>query len=228
VDAVKEIVMTIARRAKMGPSVEDALDKMKAPNPPPDQMAHEQQLEQMKGQQTAQLEQMKAQTQAQQHALELQQDAQAAEAQGQRDMQLEQWKQEMQARQVQHQNELEAQRAAAESQLNAQLEQQKQRHESYIKQQELDFERWKTELVEANKMAIAQISAKSAVDNTLLKAEQTANTEVSEELDDEPSAIDKLASMHGEAMQRMEQLMMHMTKPRTIQRGPDGKVIGVQ
>lgn len=36
VEAVKEIVMTICRRSKMGNAVEDALDKLQAPTPPPD------------------------------------------------------------------------------------------------------------------------------------------------------------------------------------------------
>lgn len=34
-DAVKEIVMTVIRRARMGTAVEDAFDKLQAPKPPP-------------------------------------------------------------------------------------------------------------------------------------------------------------------------------------------------
>ena len=48
VEAVKEIIMVIARRAKMGNSVEDALDKMQEPQPPADPNAGQMQLEQMK------------------------------------------------------------------------------------------------------------------------------------------------------------------------------------
>ncbi len=203
---------------------------MQAPKPPVDpanaQMQHDAQLEQMKGQQAAQLQQVKSQAEAQSHALQLQQDAQAAEAQAQRDMQLEQWKQTMQARQIQHQNELEAQRSAQDAQLTAQIETQKQIHASQMKTAELEFNRWKAELEAGTKVTVAKISAKATMDSRLDAAEISAEDEITGEL--QPSAVDRLATMHGEAISRMEQLMQHIAKPKQLIRGPDGRAIGVQ
>ena len=80
IEAVKEIVMTVTRRARMGSAVEDALDKMKAP-------------QQQGGIDPAQMQQMQQQMQQlQQENQQLKQNQQAEQAKIQASMQAEQVK----------------------------------------------------------------------------------------------------------------------------------------
>jgi hypothetical protein len=73
VDAAKEIILTVIRRARMGMAVEDAFDKLQAPKPKPDPAAAKAQAEaqadvakaQAKGQSDQQLEQMRQQGETQ-------------------------------------------------------------------------------------------------------------------------------------------------------------------
>lgn len=74
VDAAKEIVMAVIRRAKLGNAVEDAFDKMQAPKPPPDPNAGRMQEVQAKVQGDIQVAQIKAQLDA--HVAQVQQQAQ--------------------------------------------------------------------------------------------------------------------------------------------------------
>jgi hypothetical protein len=57
VEAVKEIILAVVRRARLGNAVEDALDKMQQPAPPPQQHDNTAQIEQMKAQFKAQADQ---------------------------------------------------------------------------------------------------------------------------------------------------------------------------
>ncbi|MBN9410840.1 MAG: hypothetical protein J0H69_16965 [Burkholderiales bacterium] len=57
VDAVKEVMLAIVRRSKLGTAVEDALEQMKEPTPPPDPGAAQAQAEQAKLQAKQQLDQ---------------------------------------------------------------------------------------------------------------------------------------------------------------------------
>lgn len=75
VDAAKEIVMAVIRRARLGTAVEDAFDKMQMPKPPPDPNAGKMQEVQAKAQADIQVAQIKAQLDA--HVAEVQQQAQA-------------------------------------------------------------------------------------------------------------------------------------------------------
>jgi DNA anti-recombination protein RmuC len=78
VDAAKEIILTVIRRARMGMAVEDAFDKLQAPKPKPDPAAAKAQAEgqadiakaQAKAQSDAQLEQMRQQGENQRLMLE--------------------------------------------------------------------------------------------------------------------------------------------------------------
>jgi len=92
VDAAKEIVMAVIRRARLGNAVEDAFDKMQAPKPPPDPKAAESQgrLQEIhaKGQTDIEVAKIKAQldgqvAQMQQHA-QAQQNAQEQAMEAQR------------------------------------------------------------------------------------------------------------------------------------------------
>ena len=81
VEAVKEIVLAVVRRAKLGNAVEDALDKIQQPQPQPQQ--------QQQPDNTAQIEQMRMQAQQQIEAMRNQNDAQIASIEQQNKMMLE-------------------------------------------------------------------------------------------------------------------------------------------
>lgn len=91
VEALKEIMLTITRRAKMGNAVEDAIDKIKQP-PPQEQKPEDNsmQVEQLRQQGAMQKAQMDAQTSMQQDQLKAQTEAQNKQVDAQRDIQLEQ------------------------------------------------------------------------------------------------------------------------------------------
>lgn len=75
IDAAKEIVMAVIRRARLGTAVEDAFDKMQMPKPPPDPNAGKLQEVQAKAQADIQVAQIKAQLDA--HVAQMEQQAQA-------------------------------------------------------------------------------------------------------------------------------------------------------
>ncbi len=103
IEAVKEIIMTICRRAKMGNAVEDALDKIQAPqqqggDPAQAQMQAEQQRAQMeaqKQQMLMQVEQARIASEEKMHQMQLAQEAAIAERESAMEAQL----QTMKARQ---------------------------------------------------------------------------------------------------------------------------------
>ena len=127
VDVLKEMMLAVVRRAKMGSAVEDAIEKIQQPQPKPDPEAGkaqaQMQLDQAKMQMTGQVEQMKAQLADQQHQRELAANSQAEQLSAQLSAQVEAHKQQVQAQQNEHQNQLEAQRSAMQSQQDAALEQ---------------------------------------------------------------------------------------------------------
>ena len=99
VDALKEIVLTVARRAKLGNAVEDALDGIKQP-PPQAQDNGEQakmQAEQQKAQADMQMKQAEMQQSAQLEQMKMQAQQQAEAQKAQMTMQVEQMKAEQQA-----------------------------------------------------------------------------------------------------------------------------------
>jgi flagellar biosynthesis GTPase FlhF len=187
-DAAKEIMMTITRRARMGMAVEDALDKMQPPKPPPDpalQVAQAKaQAEAQKSQMEAQLEQQKMQVQAQMDERERQQNLQIeqqrmmmeAEFEKQRqqnEMAVEQHKQEVQARQIEHQNQLEAQRAMMQSENETRLEQFKIAHDERMKSAEQQLQLILAQMNNATKIEVAEIGKLGG----LLDEQQTAAAE---------------------------------------------------
>lgn len=189
IEAGKEMMMAVVRRAKMGTAVEDSLEKMKQPNPPPDPNAGKAQIEQAKMQMQAQSDQqkMQAQSQADQQKMQADQQLEQFKAQiaqqgkdqdAQREMQLEQQRsqltaqlqaheQQVQAEQNMHQNQLEAQRAQQQAQMDAALEQQRQAAEERIGQMEQSIA-----LMIARMNAEAKIEVAETAANTTLQAAQ--------------------------------------------------------
>ena len=140
-EAAKEIMMTICRRSKMGSAVEDALDRMQEPPAPQDPNAGaaaaeqaKQQLDMRKHQDVMQLEGIKLQGQQQLEKARAEADAAASNAQAQATMEVEKFK--------------------AELQIN---------FDTQTLDREQEFERWKTELVESNKIVLAELASKTTL-----------------------------------------------------------------
>lgn len=114
--------------------------------------------------------------------------------------QVEQAKQEAQQAQQQAQQELEAQKKVFEQQLS-QVEADKAR----------EFEAWKAQLESNTRLAVAQIAADSKP-----AAEGEATTEP-----EGPSEI-------AQAVAMLSQIVERLSQPRTVIRGPDNRIIGVQ
>jgi hypothetical protein len=153
---------------------------------------------------------------------ELQQTAQASQMR----LQMEQQRDE-------HAMQLKAQTDQLKMQQELQISQQQQAHEQFMEQSRQQFEQWKIEFETAAKVTIAQISAKTQMDAALMAAESAASNEVTEDLGGEaetaePDHLGKLADMHGQTLQAIQGMAEALTKPKTILRGPDGRVSGVQ
>lgn len=220
-DAAKELVKSVVRRAKLGTTVEDALDKMQQPQPAPDPNAGkaqaQMQIEQGKGQITMQVEQMKAQLTDQQHQRQLAADMQAEERQAQLTAQLQAHEQEVQAQQNAHQNELEAQREQQKAQLTAQLAQQQMefdaaksdREAQYKLQSEaqrIEFEKWQAELDYRKAIEVAEISAAT----TLQTAQASAASKASKDQPIDTSVMDSIKELSN----KVNEIHAKATAPR--------------
>lgn len=173
-EVVKEMIMVVARRSKMGSAVEDALDKMKAPNPPQDPNAGKAQIEQAKMQGQQQLEQFKAQLADQQHQRQLEADARAKEHDAQLQAQLQAHEQQVQAQQNEHQNSLEAARAQQQAELDAQLEQQRIAADERIAAMEQQFAVILANINNAAKLEIAELGAATTLQTAQVSAANAA------------------------------------------------------
>jgi len=187
-------------------SIDAALQKMaeasaqKAQNPPPNP------------------EMMKIQADQQATQMKVQADVQGQQARAQADMQIEQMKMQMET----------------------QLENQRQQNDAQLKMQELaakeQFDRWKTELDAATKIMVARIAANPGMDLPMLEAQQAASETITKELGDNvrmamdqmTSAHNNMANMHGESMQKLQDVLQAANAPKRIVRGPDGRALGVE
>ena len=115
--------------------------------------------------------------------------------------------------------------------MKAQIEDQKMQHEMVMKSQEMaskeQFERWKAELDAATKIMVAQIGAKATMDQAALSAEQAAADEL-QSVGAQDNASAQMIDMHGQTLDALRGVMETLAKPKTIIRGPDGRVAGVQ
>lgn len=151
VDAAKEVVMAVVRRARLGLGVEDAFEKMKAPNPPGPP-------------ESVQVAQVKAQT-----------DKEALQAKTQADIAKAQAEQQAQAQSRQAELQMELQKSQQEAQLELQKDAQAKQHELALKQHEgdirlrelalqLENERLIADANNQTKVQVAEIGAVAKVD----------------------------------------------------------------
>lgn len=191
IDAAKEIVMTIIRRARMGRAVEDAFDKMKPPAPPTDPKAGQAQADQAKMQAQAQIDSQKIQMQAQvdsqaeanRQQFEQQrmaQEQQSQQHQAQLDAQVEQSKQASQAQENMHQNQLEAQREQQAAHNNAVLAQMKIDSDRQLEVMRQQMEVMIAQMNNANRIEVAEVTKSTQLE----KAQMTAANLASQDSDD--------------------------------------------
>lgn len=138
VDAAKEIVMAVIRRAKLGNAVEDAFDKMQAPKPPPDPNA------------------AKAQADIQKARADAQAKTQAVQAKADADIHVAQVKAQLDAHVADLDQQAQARQNAQEQALEAQRTEQKQR-----------FDTWEAKLDAFVKIITATISATKQADTAV-------------------------------------------------------------
>lgn len=210
VEALKEIILAVTRRAKLGNAVEDALDGIKAPPPPQQEQDN-----------SAQIEQMRQQA-----------EAQKLQAEQAHSAQIEQGKQQLEAAKLQH---------------SAQLEQMKAEHQSQQEAMRLEFDRWKAQLDAETKIAVAQIQAETSLQTSQMSSETTLKTsamsasndaeEVGEDGSRKPTnALSQLVEAVNTNFTQLlqaqtdshKEMMQTLSRPRTVVRGPDGRVQGVQ
>ena len=163
-------------------------------------------------------EDKKLQADQQATQMKVQADVQGQQARAQADMQIEQMK----------------------AQMEAQMETQRQQHDAQLKMQELaareQFDRWRTELEAATKIMVARIAANPGMDLPMIEAQQAATQTITEDLghnvrmamDQMTNAHNNMANMHGEAMNKLNDVLQAAHAPKRIVRGPDGRAVGVE
>lgn len=163
VETVKETVLTLTRRARLGNAVEDAWEKLQPPQPPPDPNA---------GKVQAKMQEIQAKSQA--DAADRQQELQFKQMEMRQEMQLEQFRQQMQAAQVQHQNALEAQRAELDKRNEAALEQMRIAADARTKALESQVEVLVAHMGNVNRLEVAEIGAKTTLEAAQISAAKSA------------------------------------------------------
>ncbi len=148
VDAAKEVILTVIRRARMGMAVEDAFDKLQPPKPQPTPHDTEMAKVQAQGQAQAQVAQVKAQAEAQQHQVEQQ-----------ATMQAEAMKERLEEQRIAHDAQMKMQLDAAQKQHELQLEQVKQDAAVKLRDAELLNARVIADAGNQTKVLVAQIAA---------------------------------------------------------------------
>ena len=177
VEVLKELMLVVTRRARMGTAIEDVIAKIQQPPPPPDPNAGQAQAEQQKAQTTAWLEQFKAQLADQQKQRELEFDRQRAQMEAQMSMQSEAHKQQMQAAQVEQQNQLEAQRAHLQAQNEAALEQMRIASDERMKGMEQQLQVLLAHINNAAKIEVAEIAAGATLETAQISAAKQSEVE---------------------------------------------------
>ena len=168
-------------------------------------LQHEQQMAQM----NAQLENQKLQMESAARDKELQAETVRTQADMQARAQLEQWKMDYQGqikdKELAAQNDLEIRRA----QIQADLDDRRMEFEGAVK------------------ILLAQIAAKSSLDQASISAEQAAGERVNEELGGK-EMIQPLMDMHTEALGAIKGVMQQMARPKRVIRDEAGRVSGVE
>ena len=166
-------------------------------------------------------------------------DLQIAQQKAQLEIQTRQTELQNQSQVREHEIQLEAQRNQAQAQLSAQLDAQK-----------TEFEKWKTQLDNETKIVIAELEAKTKLKQQYMTANPMSDPLVDVGIDGNLHLTDEISGvlhavnqnvadlinanhMHNQelaAKQDMahQALVEHMTRPKTVVRDANGKIIGVK
>lgn len=169
VEAVKEIVLTIARRAKLGTAVEDSLDKIKEPQP--QQKENGAAEAQAKAQAEVQKAQISAQVTERTAQIKAESDARVAAMEARFQQETDIVRQRAEAAQHQAKLDNEAQLAAL-----------KQSFDERDAQRQREFEAWRAELQSATEVKKAQINAASKGVLQIDPATEAATKEIATEV----------------------------------------------
>lgn len=203
VEAMKELLMTISRRARFGNALEDALDKMQQPPPKPQEQDNSAQVAQIKAQSDQQTQQADQQHSAQLEQMKMQHETQMEQGKQQGAAMVEQMRLEHASQLAQSQTsfdewkaKLEAETKIAVAQISAQTS---------LKSQQMGIEA--KEGMEVDEEGNAKPGkAVSAVAD---------------------SVKTELSGLISTVNDQLQQLLEAQSTPRTIERGPDGRAISV-
>jgi len=232
VDAAKELVMAVIRRARLGNAVEDAFDKMQAPQPAPPPPDHSLEVAQIKAQSDEKIAAMKIQAEAQNSVTEHQ--AIAA---------TEQSKQQLEAQRHNMELQTKAQLDMAEKEHAAQLEQLKMESEERIKTIELEVQKMIADANNQTKVLVAQIQANAQAEMqkqqqahdqqmTQVKGEQEMQKQEKQQQHEksqvEAPTVAAYEQVESNLVPVMKELISSLNKPKRVMRDDSGKIVGVQ
>jgi hypothetical protein len=231
-DAAKQIILAMARRAKLGLPVEDSIEAMTQPPPkqpdpaPPDHSMEvaqvkaqsDGQIKQMEIQANSQREQMTAQAKQQSEQADLQFKAMMDERQKAFDAQMEQMR--IQAENLRAATQLETQRQIADSGNQTQLMiaelAAKQKAEMATQQQAHD-----------QSMAAMKSEHEQSMQSMKAENDQKLATMAPPSTDKAPTAADYKAE-ESDSSKAITQLIAVMSKPKKVIRDENGKISGVE
>ena len=149
-----------------------------------------------------------------------------------------------------HEIQLEAQKQEAQAQNDMRERQHKAELDQALEKQRLEFDAWKTKLDNETKILIAELDAKTKLKqqhmsanpqlDPLLDIDMDGNAHLTDEITGVLSAVNQNVAelinanhMHNQELAMKQEmahqaLVEHMTKPKTIVRDANGKIIGVK
>lgn len=222
VDAAKEVILTVIRRARMGMAVEDAFDKLSAPKPQPSPHDTEMAKVQAQGQSQVQVAQAKAHAEAGQF-----------QAEEQARMQSEAMKERLEQQRIAQDAQTKMQLDAAEKQHQMQLEQVKQEAAVKLRDAELLNARVIADANNQTKVLVAQIAAgvqrdKQAHEQQMAAIQPNAATEEPDSNDEEAPPAADYAKAETELTDLIKNLTATMNRPRQVIRDMNGRISGLQ
>jgi hypothetical protein len=179
-EAAKEVVLMVTRRGRMGNAMEDAIDKMQAPQPHQDPVLQVAQIKAQADQQKAQA-QAQADAQAKQMDLALEQqrmqmEARFEEQRAQNEMRIAQAEQAYQAQQDAQAQQMEHQREMQRQAMEQQAEQMRQAMEERQAAMEQRFALLIARENNAAKIEVAEIAAQTTLDSAQISAAKQAES----------------------------------------------------
>lgn len=232
VEAAKEIAMAVVRRGRLGMAVEDAFDKMKAPNPVPPPPDHSIEVAQIKTQSEEKIAQMKIESEGQNSVIEHQ--AIAATEQTKNQLESQRHSLELQTK---------AQLDMAEKEHAAQLEQLKMQHEQQMEAMRLENARVIADATNQTNLLIAQLKGEQTAqlatqaqahekDVAAMQGEQQTQLQDQKGKQDQAKAEAPTAAAYKGVEQSLapalKELITHLKKPKRVMRDDAGKIVGVQ